>query len=158
MMPIINAENTWYPGLNMPTSGPSNTTEGAAVGSQFMGTLVPFYAMSALNSTLATWQQGLATTPALTWNSSSEVSVSTSDSQSQGIGASWLFDSASESSSSNSSFMLAMAQSADLSFGGIELIPVERGAWFDNWRSASAVATPAPNDPLAGPHKQAFAT
>ncbi|KAJ7125321.1 hypothetical protein C8R44DRAFT_782858 [Mycena epipterygia] len=158
MTPIINAENTWYPGLNMPISGASNTTNGATVGGQYTGTLVPYYAMPSLNSTLALWQSGTSNKAALTWNSSTSSRVSMASSQSASVTGHWLWDSASASENSNMSFILTQAQSADLSFGGIELIDVVRGAWFDGFRSASAVGTPASDDPLGKPHKAAFQT
>ncbi|KAJ7125307.1 hypothetical protein C8R44DRAFT_782849 [Mycena epipterygia] len=158
MTPIINAENTLYPGLNMPISGASNTSDGATVGDQYTGTLVPFYAMPSLNSTLALWQSGSAKTPALNWNSSTSSRVSMTSSDSSSVTGHWLWDSASASQNSNMSFVLTQAQSAQLTFEGVELIDVVRGAWFDGFRSASAVGTPASDDPLAKPHQEAFKT
>ncbi|KAJ7503150.1 hypothetical protein B0H11DRAFT_1988039 [Mycena galericulata] len=154
MLPIINAEETLYPGLNMPVSGVGNGT----VGDQYTGSMVPFYAMPSMNSTLAVWQQGTDDgSPALTWNSSHDSSVSVSASQSSSVSANWLWDSASASQNSNMSFVLTQAQSSVISVGGIELIDVVRGAWFDAFRSASATGNPATDDPLAKAHKAAFA-
>ncbi|KAJ7203264.1 hypothetical protein GGX14DRAFT_570149 [Mycena pura] len=159
MEPIINAEDTLYPGVNMPTSGPSNATEGGAVGGQFSGTFDALYAMPSLNSTLAIWQQGPTdAAPALTWNSEHDSKVSITGGQSASVSGQVLWDSASASENSNMSFVLTQAQSSVISFGGIELVDVVRGAWFDGFRCASAVGTPASDDPAAKEHKAAFET
>ncbi|KAJ7935307.1 hypothetical protein B0H13DRAFT_1854531 [Mycena leptocephala] len=155
MKPIINAEDTLYPGLNMPTSGPSNSTPGDVVGQQFKGIMVPFYAMPSMNSTLAVWQKGDAPA-ALTWNSSHDSRISIAESRSSSLSGNFLWDSASASENSNMSFVLSTAQSSVISVGGIELITVVRGAWFDIFRSASAVGNPAPTDPLAKTHQATF--
>ncbi|KAJ7286975.1 hypothetical protein C8J57DRAFT_1707387 [Mycena rebaudengoi] len=153
MRPIVNAESTLYPGLNMQTSGAS----GPVVGPQFAGTYVPFYAMPSLNSTVTLWQTAADDAqPAITWNSTHDSGVSTSDSESSSVSVHWLWDKGSVSQSSNNSFVETKTQSTLLSFGGIELINIERGAWFDNFRGASAVGNPEPNDPLAKAHSEVF--
>ncbi|KAJ7286979.1 hypothetical protein C8J57DRAFT_1460436 [Mycena rebaudengoi] len=155
MKPIINAENTLYPGLNMQTSGLTNAS--GAVGMQFTGTYAPFYAMPSLNSTLTLWQTAADDAqPAITWNSTHDSGVSTSDSESSSASVHWIFSKGSTSQSSNNSFVETKTQSTLLSFGGIELINIERGAWFDNFRGASAVGNPEPNDPLAKAHREVF--
>ncbi|KAJ7286972.1 hypothetical protein C8J57DRAFT_1652470 [Mycena rebaudengoi] len=155
MRPILNAEQTSYPGLNMPTSGIANAS--GAVGMQFTGTYVPFYSMPSLNSTLALWQSNTDDTKtAIAWNSTHDTQVSVSGSQSSGASVHWLWNSASASQSSNYSFVMTQTQSTLISFGGIELINVERGAWFDNFRAASAVGNPEATDPLAKPHHDVF--
>ncbi|KAJ7750077.1 hypothetical protein DFH07DRAFT_961495 [Mycena maculata] len=154
MTPIIDAEETLYPGINMAVAG----GEQGAVGDQFNGAYEPYYALPSLNSTLVGWQTAPnGTKPAISWDSSTDARISVTSSESSSAGVKVLWDSASASQSSNMSFVLTQAESASISFGGIELIDVERGAWFDDFVTASAVGNPASDDPQASQHKKAFA-
>ncbi|KAJ7736853.1 hypothetical protein B0H16DRAFT_1762964 [Mycena metata] len=101
-------------------------------------TVLPYYMLPALNTTLGAWQSNSSDgTPALTWNS-------TSDTPS---GASRRFQ--------VPGVNLGPVGVA-ISFGGIDLLDVERGAWFDNFTAAMVVENPPADDPNAAVNKAAF--
>ncbi|KAJ6469676.1 hypothetical protein DFH09DRAFT_1344759 [Mycena vulgaris] len=124
------------PGVTMPV--PANNSPN--------NTLVPYYAMPSLNSVLTGWQTGPTDgPPAFTWNSvtSNGGRVQTRKPLTLARG--------------NDPAELIQATAIDLSFGGIGLIDIEHGTWFDDFKSANALEHPPANDPVAGAHKSLFA-
>lgn len=137
----------------MPIAGKIN----GSTSNQFQGAMVPFYALPSLNGTLTDWQTADDDAPpTLTWNSTSDQRVTLSTQESAGASVNWLFGSASGSESYNNSFVGTTTASTLLSFGGMELVDIERGAWFDDFRCATLIGNPASDDPYADQHKAAF--
>ncbi|KAJ6469672.1 hypothetical protein DFH09DRAFT_1478572 [Mycena vulgaris] len=155
MNPLITPDGTLYPGLNMAISDAPNGT----VTGQFKMAVVPYYSMPSLNSTLTVWQTAPDDAPpTLTWNSTTSLRISLESSESSSVSVHYLWNKVGASQNSNMSFVATETASTLISFGGMELITVERGAWFDDFNSATAVGNPSTTDPLATAHKAAFAT
>ncbi|KAJ7188906.1 hypothetical protein C8R46DRAFT_1244121 [Mycena filopes] len=96
------------------------------------GVVLPYYDLPSLNLTLLPWQSGAADgPPALSWNSTLDASAV---------------------SRRNEPIVQLRPSSMSVSFGGIDLLDVARGAWFDNFTGAHAVENPPANDPDASLH------
>ncbi|KAJ6534870.1 hypothetical protein B0H19DRAFT_1080288 [Mycena capillaripes] len=138
MGPLITPDGSLIPGINMATSQPIPGT----IKGQFKAATVAFYAMPSLNTTLTDWQ----TTPddqppTMNWTSSIDSRISTASD---------------ESSSGSVRIFLSKASASQNSNMRMELIDVERGAWFDDFATATAVANPSSNDPSGAKYKAAF--
>ncbi|KAJ7188909.1 hypothetical protein C8R46DRAFT_1056140 [Mycena filopes] len=153
MNPILDGDEQLYPGLNMQISGA--VASGGPTGT-FKGGFVPAYLMPSLNSTITIWQTTPDAPATLTWNSTMTTSVDVDKGESTTATVKYLWNKASESQSSNMSFEATTTSFTSVSFGGMELIDVERGAWFDDFLTASAVGNPPTTDPHAAEHKAAF--
>ncbi|KAJ6534888.1 hypothetical protein B0H19DRAFT_1271567 [Mycena capillaripes] len=153
MGPLITPDGSLIPGINMATSQP---IPGATRG-QFKAVTVPFYAMPSLNITLTDWQTAPDDQPpTLNWTSTIDGRISASSDESSSSSVRIFLSKASASQNSNMSFSLTTAAWVSISFQGMELIDVERGAWFDDFATATAVANPSSNDPSGAKYKAAF--
>ncbi|KAJ7503149.1 hypothetical protein B0H11DRAFT_2361257 [Mycena galericulata] len=90
----------------------------------------PYYDMPSLESLLTGWKMN-STPTAFNWTSSKTATNVT------------------QSPLSNTSIFSIEAAAVQMTFGGIQLVDIDRGAWFDGFRMASAVAIPQSNDSSA---------
>ncbi|KAJ7286988.1 hypothetical protein C8J57DRAFT_1282458 [Mycena rebaudengoi] len=135
---------TSHPGVNMPIDkalpgGPSTV----------QGNFVPAYSIPVLEGTLGGWQAAESTQPSYTYDSekNSFKNDTTTNFGGAHLGFSWGRASLDASASHQDATVIVntTAQNFKLSFNGLALMDVERGVWFDGFRSANAVNKPADN-------------
>ncbi|KAJ6631428.1 hypothetical protein B0H10DRAFT_1772754 [Mycena sp. CBHHK59/15] len=133
-----------HPGVNMPID---KALPGSP--STVQGNFVPMYSIPVLQGTLAGWQSLAPTSPAYTYDSEKNTFSDDTSTSFGGahLGFAWGRASldASASHSDSTSVINTTAQNFQLSFNGLALMDVERGVWFDGFRSANALHNPADN-------------
>ncbi|KAJ6631421.1 hypothetical protein B0H10DRAFT_493448 [Mycena sp. CBHHK59/15] len=155
---ITDPKVGYHPGVNMPIDQPL----GSEQGSQALADYVPEYYVPVLNGTLASWQQTILAggTPSFSYVASSNDFSGNSTTTSGGGGFSFVWDDFSGSGSGSGSTTTAnakqQASAFTMGFGSITLMDIERGAWFDGFRMASAANNPPKNDNVTALIKPIF--
>ncbi|KAJ7496677.1 hypothetical protein FB451DRAFT_1386058 [Mycena latifolia] len=146
----------YVPGVNMEISDPvpGLASNGAS------GEYVPEYYISILNGTLSHWQSNIIPGGAPTFFRQVTTSSYMNDTQttSGGGGMSFVWDdvsgSGSGSGSTTTSNATSTVESFTMGFGGITLMSIDRGSWFDGFKAASAAQHPPDN--VTQPAKPVF--
>lgn len=138
---LTTGTSTVHPGITMSI----DSTRGQDLTTPFGGNVVPQYSIPVLAGTVASWQSNSGGNTAFAFDSSKQTGNDQESSSSNGAhaGIQWgrVDLSASASHSESESNNTVTAQTFQLSFGGIALMDIERGIWFDGWRSANALST-----------------
>ncbi|KAJ7157783.1 hypothetical protein C8R46DRAFT_1293024 [Mycena filopes] len=113
------------------------------------GKYKPEYDASVLNATLTNWQTSGSSTPAFSYKVNSSHFANESHTTEGGGGLSFIWDDFSGSGSGEGSTTTksgnATTQYFEMTFGGISLITIDRGIWFDGFEMANAVQNPPDN-------------
>ncbi|KAJ7286989.1 hypothetical protein C8J57DRAFT_1707397 [Mycena rebaudengoi] len=140
---LTHSPPTSHPGINMPI----DKAFGTSAPSTAQGNYVPDYSIPVLAATLGGWQSSEHTTPSFTFDSEKHHFESNSSSNFGGahLGFQWSSGSidASASHQDSTDITKTSAQSFKLSFNELALMDVEFGLWFDGFRSANALNSPA---------------
>ncbi|KAJ7286959.1 hypothetical protein C8J57DRAFT_1116667 [Mycena rebaudengoi] len=132
-----------HPGINMPID---KALPGAP--STVQGNYVPAYAIPVLPGTLGGWQSAGNTQPSYAYDSKKDTFKNDSSTSFGGGHLGFVWDEYDVSGNgqgehkSSSTVVNTTAQTFSLSFNGLALMDVERGVWFDGFRSANALNKP----------------
>ncbi|KAJ7198541.1 hypothetical protein GGX14DRAFT_665920 [Mycena pura] len=139
VQPLLDSSIS-HPGINMPIEGATSTP-----GLPSEGAFVAYYSIPTLNSTLTAWQAGSGLSPVNFTNAqySSNTTHTTSEA---GIGLGFIFEEIfGEGEGSNEQTHSSADVSSlkfELNFGGLALLDVSQGIWFDGYRVARAAENP----------------
>lgn len=131
MQPLIRPDSAAHPGIMMEISNGTGS-----------GRYLPAYSIPPLEGTLDAWQGGSGLAP-FTYSSTNDKGSDNSTSKSGGASFSFQWKAVSASAGGDGSTTTDAtsysAQDMEVSFGSATLIGIERGIWFDDFRSADAL-------------------
>lgn len=152
IQPLIGVQGQVnVPGVTMPLSDTGIDSKA--------GNLAPLYSFPSLNGTIQAWRSGgQSPTYGKTITTETVTSQSQSDSAEAHVSVNGPFvgGSAGGSGTSNTSLTTISGLSVVVKFGGIQLMNVYRGIWFDQFRSATALKTSDKTDEKYTAAKKVF--
>lgn len=161
MRPIADALTTVVDGVTMPADSDATKEAGddpfdPPTG---QGNVLPLYTIPVLESTLKGWQaRDDAAEPEFTWESKNEKTSSLKElsesSASVGVSFGRFGGHVGASNSEGSESTQTSAQEFSVKFGGITLMDVETGLWFDGYRMAAQAERPT--DAKSAPAREIF--